>query len=454
MGLYTLDYLSILITCGWLFVFTLLAVRSIRWGLYLLAAMLPLYLIRFDIAGVPTTALELSILILFFLWLIKENRWRRIHIGRTDTHGVENLIPRHYRLPLTLLFLSALIGAFASQNTLSAFGILKAYFIEPGMVLLIATYELTEHKHIRLLIYALGIPTILIGATALYQYVTGFGIPNPMWANAATRRATSLFGYPNAGSLFVAPIIALYIGYMSAKRTVQEYIYPVVVVSAGLTMILTAKTMGALVGLGAAVWCAGVYSKKSRLPVLLCTVLLAAGIFFMTPIPQRTVQLFNRISSNHLNLSSSSFEIRVNQWRETTNLLFDHPLVGAGLAGYQQALVPYHRYSFLEIYLYPHNIFLNVWVELGLLGIIAFVLLFWRIKSTVYDALKAGYRTPEGSALTYGLFLAWITLFVHGLVDVPYFKNDLSVEFMLLVALTMFLDRTVSHLNRKELLRT
>ena len=447
----SLDYLSILLTCAWLAVFTVLALQSIRWGLYLLAAMLPLYLIRFSVGGIPTTALELSILILFTLWLVKDGRWRRVHIGIKDIRGVENLIPRPYRLPLSLLLISALIGAFVSHTTPGAFGILKAYFIEPSMVLLIAAYELKDHQHIRLLIYALGIPTILIGLTAVYKYATGFGIANPIWAQAATRRATSLFGYPNAGSLFVAPIVALYIGYANIKRSAEEYAYHIVVISAGLAMILTAKTTGALVGLGFAVWCAFVYAKKTRLAVLLLTALALVAVLFITPLPQRASKLIDQISTNHLNLSSTSLEIRINQWRETASLLIDHPMFGAGLAGYQQALVPYHKYAFLEIYLYPHNIFLNAWVELGILGFFAFVLLIQRVRTTMHDALRTEYRTPEGTALTNGLFLAWITLLVHGLVDVPYFKNDLSVEFMLFIALTMFLDRTVSRINRKEL---
>ena len=36
-----------------------------------------------------------------------------------------------------------------------------------------------------------------------------------------------------------------------------------------------------------------------------------------------------------------------------------------------------------------------------------------------------------------GVLLALIAVIVHGLVDVPYFKNDLSLEFWTLVAVTL-----------------
>ncbi len=35
------------------------------------------------------------------------------------------------------------------------------------------------------------------------------------------------------------------------------------------------------------------------------------------------------------------------------------------------------------------------------------------------------------------LIATWLVWFVHGLVDVPYFKNDLSVLFFLILGLTI-----------------
>jgi len=39
--------------------------------------------------------------------------------------------------------------------------------------------------------------------------------------------------------------------------------------------------------------------------------------------------------------------------------------------------------------------------------------------------------------LAWPLTLVWLTWFVHGLVDVPYFKNDLSLLFFIFLALTV-----------------
>jgi O-antigen ligase len=85
--------------------------------------------------------------------------------------------------------------------------------------------------------------------------------------------------------------------------------------------------------------------------------------------------------------------------------------------------------------MYPHNIFLNFWVELGLLGMMLFT---WIIGRYLYCAIKLfGAKKEKNEAsrfIVLGLGAAMIAILVHGLVDVPYFKNDLAVFFWLLIA--------------------
>ena len=82
---------------------------------------------------------------------------------------------------------------------------------------------------------------------------------------------------------------------------------------------------------------------------------------------------------------------------------------------------------------YPHNIVLTSWTELGILGALAFVYVlfslavrpwfFWRRASGIYRPLL------------WGTGAAFVMVAVHGLVDSPYWKNDLILEFWMLAAL-------------------
>jgi O-antigen ligase len=84
--------------------------------------------------------------------------------------------------------------------------------------------------------------------------------------------------------------------------------------------------------------------------------------------------------------------------------------------------------------MYPHNIVLNFWAELGVLGVLLFAWIF--VKYLYY-----GFASLSGKdkILSCGLIGALIAIIMHGLVDVPYFKNDLAVQFWVLMAIMSLL---------------
>ena len=45
--------------------------------------------------------------------------------------------------------------------------------------------------------------------------------------------------------------------------------------------------------------------------------------------------------------------------------------------------------------------------------------------------------------MLWGLFAAWVVFVVHGLVDSPYWKNDLSLEFWTLAAIEVVAIATI-----------
>jgi O-antigen ligase len=82
---------------------------------------------------------------------------------------------------------------------------------------------------------------------------------------------------------------------------------------------------------------------------------------------------------------------------------------------------------------YAHNIFLTTWSELGLIGLAAFAVIFFGL---IWRAWRSsGSATDLYRPLLWGIFAAWVVFVIHGLVDSPYWKNDLSLEFWILAAL-------------------
>jgi O-antigen ligase len=85
---------------------------------------------------------------------------------------------------------------------------------------------------------------------------------------------------------------------------------------------------------------------------------------------------------------------------------------------------------------------LTAWTEVGILGLVAFMYLLVALAVRPWQALSRSFGLYR--PLIWGTGTAFVMIAVHGLVDSPYWKNDLSVEFWVLAALEVVALRAVS----------
>lgn len=86
--------------------------------------------------------------------------------------------------------------------------------------------------------------------------------------------------------------------------------------------------------------------------------------------------------------------------------------------------------------MYPHNVLLNFWTELGLLGLLLFIWIIFRYFYIAKQAFNKARAAHDSFAwIIFGLSMAMLAMIIHGIVDVPYFKNDLALLFWLMMAL-------------------
>ncbi|KKR08260.1 MAG: O-antigen polymerase [Parcubacteria group bacterium GW2011_GWC2_39_14] len=460
--------------------FAYLAWRKPIWALSFVVLALPTYLLRFEIRNIPTTLLEIMILVLFVVWLIKTILEK------------QKITFSKYKWWILLLLVVATVSAFVTSVGAQNFeplpwGIWKAYFIEPILFFLVFINTVKTKKEWNLVVGALWLSAFLVAIPAIIQKFTGWGIPNEFWRNEATRRITSWYGFPNAVGLYLAPIGMFFAGLlMQNKINVIEkfkqnglvgigrdlspfrknfwktisilFLFVLIVLS-----LIFAGSEGALIGLVAGLIFLGlVYPYRlTRIATLIC--LLSCFLAFLI------VPNWREYASEKFTMSDRSGQIRQQQWKETwTMLKEDHQILGGGLANYQTAIKPYHaegiwikdkndhdwinkiriseefrikNWQPTEIYLYPHNILLNFWSEIGILG--AGIMLVLVLK------LFLGYlrvKSQENKRMYLILMSVFVVILVHGLVDVPYFKNDLSVFWWMLFGLSVVL------IKRKEIL--
>jgi O-antigen ligase len=158
---------------------------------------------------------------------------------------------------------------------------------------------------------------------------------------------------------------------------------------------------------------------------------VVAGVILMQiPVLASRVRTDVDLSNPHNTLVG-----RFHLWSVTLQMLRDHPLFGAGLSGFSTTLGPYWNPTNIDRFTYPHNIVLNFWTETGILGVLAFA---W-ILVAGFIVTWRGWRNAvtDWRVIHLGVLLALVAVVVHGLVDVPYWKNDLSLEFWTLFSVAL-----------------
>ena len=387
-------------------------------SLSLLFLLLPLYLIRFTIGPLPSTLLEILIWVILATWMWK---WR----GKFNK--LKYLVKTNKSLFIfSAIFLAAAtISIFTSVDVRAAAGQWKAFYIEPFLIFLVLITTIKQKKDAELILTALLTCGFVTSLLAIYQHFTGWLVPHAFWENRQTYRVTAWYGFPNGVGLFLAPLVPLAI--YKVKTLWQTKSFPfwlsLTFIPCALLATWHARSTGGLIGVAGGLGFLLLMYKKTRWPAVAVGIL---GLLVLFSLPA------NNPIKQELLLQDRSGQIRVHIWNETAQLLRDRPLAGAGLASYSERIKPYHTTvngEGIEIFHHPHNIFLTMWVNIGLLGLVGFVgILVW--------FYYVGFLHIRNQYVVF-LLAATTTLLVTGLVDSPYIKNDLALLFWLLPALLL-----------------
>ncbi len=373
---------------------------SERWLLAILV-LLPTYLIRFTIFGIPLNLLDILIGCGFLHCVIY---YRGLRVSPT------------YRMMAITFLLIGLVAIVVSDAKLDALGVYKSYLLAP---ILVGAMIQTIRPQLQHVLQALGSCLLFIGSVAVLQWLTGYGIPAPWNVGGIDVRVTSIFEYPNAVGLLAAPIVAMSLAWLVHEQ--RQKVFFLIVALVGTLAIGLSHSDGAVVAVIAALGFTLLFTRH-RTVVISISVLVFAIALLLPPV--KTVIL----------LQDSSGEVRLALWEGTMNLLRDRPIFGAGLANFPNVYPEYKLDRHVELLLYPHNILLDFWVELGLAGVVWLVCVLTRFFKRGLQGKKYRHHLV--------LMAGMVAMLMYGLVDVPYFKNDLSVVFWVLLALNDVLPNT------------
>ncbi len=96
---------------------------------------------------------------------------------------------------------------------------------------------------------------------------------------------------------------------------------------------------------------------------------------------------------------------RLSIWKAAFVMWNDHRLLGVGPGAYGAYLAHYEQYSYLGgAQMHPHNLFIRVFCEVGLIGFAAFIMLAYCIGKRVFALGLKGYAVPAITFLLFELF--------------------------------------------------
>jgi len=388
---------------GLLIIFAIITYTQPKFAVGLILALLPTYLIRLQIQGIPTTFLELMLLVFLFIVFAKNLG----NLGRLKKLGNLNW--------WILAFVAAgIVSTLISPDKHAALGILKAFILEPVLFFYSLQFVIRRFEDLTTPYNLLFLSAVLVSLFGILQYFTFIHLPLRFWGTGVeVERITSVFDYPNALSLYLAPLVALFFsGWLFGGRVLNRKNLLIGLFIMLLGLYLTFSRGAWLAFVLTLIWLLWLrYDYKKVFGSFL--VLLA--LLFAIPATRNRLMLVahDASSSAHVQL-----------WAAGLQKVKQSPVLGNGLAGYRNTL---EQQNFTgEILNYPHNIFLNFWLEMGLVGLVS----FFGIIIVSVKKYKKDYNWYLLGALAY------LSIFViHGLVDVPYFKNDLSILFWFVISI-------------------
>jgi O-antigen ligase len=372
----------------------------------------PSYVIRWHIGPLPSTLLEASILATVVVFGVEAYRTKHPLAWRSP-----------FTIPAAVFLVAGAVSVVVSPEQVKGLGLYRAYLIEPIAFFFVIGHVAYNAQRGRLIVAGLAIGASVAGLAngfvvlqAIRHHTINLALPPPV----------VIYNTPNAVALYLVPLIGIAAAMFIYDR--ERYVRPAsaVFLAIALGAVALSLSRGGYFALAVMALILAMVNRY-RWFLLPGVVVVGAALSRVPPIASRIGHEFN-LSDPYNTIVS-----RENLWEATLRMLRDHPIFGGGLFGFARTIQAYRGGVYEENLIYPHNIVLNMWTETGLLGLVSFAWLLvqaFRVSWTGWTSGPTAWR-----AMQLGIVLAMVAVIVHGLVDVPYFKNDLALEFWTLLGL-------------------
>ncbi|HOW60517.1 MAG TPA: O-antigen ligase family protein [Candidatus Moranbacteria bacterium] len=385
---------------------------------------LPLYLYRLSLGGISTNLFEiLAVSVMFFSF------FKRKKLFINDFYG----LPKYFIASVVLVVTGVLFSILLNNSYASGFSIFKSWFILPIIFSFMLYVFLDSEIFLEKIFMTIFLSTALVGAISIVYKILGIVTYD--------NRLQSFYLSPNYLAMYIAP--GIFFGFYFLAKSFRKNAYGYGFFTNVFLLLLVLSPLYYTYSYGA--WMAACTSflvlivlaaKKRKFLFIAIFLLTIAAAFVLQINSPKFLDLFSE---------RSSWASRTMVWKASVLMIKQNPVWGVGPGNFQTNYLslqkyfpPYLQWAVPE----PHNIFLAFWIQTGLLGLAGFLFLLFYVFRILLDILRDNKKNAAFAAPIFGFFLYTV---LHGLIDTPYWKNDLSFLFWVCVFLTLVVYKKYKH---------
>jgi len=345
-------------------------------------------------------------------------------------------------------------------------------FLAGPLLYFVITNNISDDRQISRILNILLVVGTLFGIYGLFQYN---GIDFSFWAhNIGRQQIFGLFGNVNYFAEYLIVPLPLAISlFLATRNRVHKILLLVGILVMGGSLVLT-FTRGSYLAIGfSSIFIFLLYltnqsksfiKEHKKIFIFILVLIILITFLFAIPNPLNksgTIisKIKGRISISQIT-QGSSLKRRIAIWKFTILMIKDHPLLGSGIGTYKYNTFNYQAEFFEQgknRSLYPHgfadkahNEYLQLWAELGIIGLIIFI---WLIISYFRFVLKILRKTKDEykQGIIIGLMGAIVAVLVDGTFGFPLHLPATIVLFWLALGLTVAVGLLKNEVNVPEI---